>query len=158
MKLSYCYNKRSFSLCFQMPIIELHPSAGTMWKWNWRRTWWYTAPSIVKCYRWRSTLQTLIGHWYTGTRAFVHTWEHWTSSSAEDNFNFAQPIFFFYRCWFVYSQFSLFDDNYMYVELDTQSKCCHNKMLHLQSNPVFLLSSNILTTYLIIVISITVNE
>ena len=30
MKLSYCYNKRSVSLCFQMPLIELHPRAGTV--------------------------------------------------------------------------------------------------------------------------------
>ena len=57
-------------------LIELHPSAGTMWKWNWRRTWWYTARSIVKCYRWRSTLQTLIGHWYIPVLVLLCTHEN----------------------------------------------------------------------------------
>ena len=33
----------------------------------------------------------------------------------------------------------------MWSWIQIQSKCCYNKMLHLQSNPVFLLSSNILT-------------
>ena len=33
----------------------------------------------------------------------------------------------------------------MWSWIRTQSKCCHNKMLHLQSNPVFLLSYNIIT-------------
>ena len=137
MKSGYCYNKRSISLCFQMP----NRTAPKCWN--------YVEVELEKNVMIHSTVHrkvlsltihiadfdwTLI---YTGTRAFVHTWEHWNSSSAEDNFNFAQPIFFFTGVDFCPSSHCLMIITCMWSWIQTQSKCCHNKMLHFQSNPVF---------------------